>query len=164
MQQRAVALLFILALVSMPTQGVVIHIDAQATWNGSLSRIDTLLPPPTILTASVDLDIGPGIACSMPVLGAAGSFNWTHGTFGAQSFSVTGARRSVTHSAGIISFWFSGFGPTLSGVLAESFLIAFDIGGNPFTPPESSTQLSDLILHSSVSYLGIGRQEGPSTV
>ncbi len=152
MRRNSLAAFLLLVVASVPALAVPIHLNAQATWNGTHSNFDTLFPPPTTVTASIDFDVGPGDINNASLSSVSGTFSWVHSTLGSQVFMATGLGIFTQQAVGIISFGAYGVGPTISGITA-GFGISLDIGTNPFT---STAELSDLILGSSIVSLDIG--------
>ncbi len=159
---RVFATVFCLSIV-VPAQAVLIHVDAAATWDDTTTPfdlIDTLLPPPTTLHASIDLDIGPGEIDTAPMDVVSGELNWEHPTLGTQVVTFTGlatiSTKSFDGSVGM-NFYPPFAGSTIAGVSVDGFGMTFNIGTNPFSLPPGA-QLAALIANSSVEQLHLNAE------
>lgn len=131
----------------------ILHTDAQATMTSGFGFSTNYLPIGTVVTASVDFDIAPGVPLLFPqILSAAGTFAWNDVT--PQVFNVSGAQMTGAGPNGNIFVSYSGAGPTnASGLFPTEFIIGYNIGTNPFTTHQD---LSVLLMNSTIVSFQVG--------
>lgn len=126
-----------------------IHTEAEAAMTYGYSFAPTYLPIGTVVSASVDFDIGSGIPSSFPKINSAsGLFTWYDE--GLRVFQVNQAEVVRVDSEGLVTINFMGTGPLIDGLTATSFGIYYDIGLNPF---RTTVDLSDLLADSTINRL-----------
>jgi len=141
-----------LSTTAAPVQAIPIQVDAVATYQGSVANVRRVIPLGTQVTASVEIDIGPGTPNTVQTpMVASGIFTWVNVV--PQVFTVTEARIPGLSANGLMTFEFAGSGPTIAGLTAQTFFIRFDIGVNPFL---TAQEMSDLIRASTIVDLRVG--------
>ncbi len=150
-------------VLSVNSHAALITVNASADMTSGLPYTLSLLPIGTKVTSDVTFNIGSGTIDTSIIDNVSGTFSWNDSTFGLQVFNTTSAAISTIHSDGWFSMTFSGSGPTIGGITAESFGIVFNIGTNPFLPPGSTTELLDLVLNGSVLGMRVGASQGSTT-
>jgi hypothetical protein len=155
-------LVFILFLSANSHAGL-ISVDALADMSSGYSNSKRLLPIGTTVSANVQFDVGSGTVHTSSFSNVSGDFSWTDTTFGLQTFTANSARITSRNAAGLIGLKFTGIGQKIRGLVADSFMLVFDIGVNPFSSPGSTTQFYDLVLGSSVSNMRVGARQDRTT-
>jgi hypothetical protein len=133
------------------TEAALIHTEAEATMTYGYSFAPTYLPIGTVVSSSVDFDMGSGIPSSFPnIHSATGLFTW-HDE-GLRVFQVSQAEVVRVDAEGMITINFMGTGPLIDGLTATSFGIYYDIGINPF---QTNVDLTDLLPDSTINRLSL---------
>ncbi len=157
------SLYILLIFFSANSHAGLISVDASADMTSGFSLATSLLPIGTNVSADIKFDVGVGTIGISNFTDVSGIFSWFDTTFGLQTFSADNAQITTINSAGWFDLNFTGLGPVINGITANSFSILFDIGTNPFISPGSTTELYDLILNSSVSGMRVGALQGGLT-
>ncbi len=143
-------------LLSLHSQAAMVSVNAYAEMTDGLPAPTTMIPIGTGVTADVMFNIGSGSISNASFSNVSGEFVWLDSLLGEQKFIATSAHLGTTHSAGWFLLDFEGLGPTINGITAKVFSIQFNIGGNPFTYPNSTAELYELVLGSTIDRLRFG--------
>lgn len=162
--KRIVSILgLIILLTATRSHAALVSVNASADMTGGFPQALSLLPVGTTVTSDILFNIGPGNIGSSIIDNVSGTFGWVDSISGAQVFNADNASIRTINSAGWFDLRFTGSGPTLGGITADSFSIVFDIGTNPFSPPGSTAELFDLVLNSTVDSMRVGALQGATT-
>lgn len=151
---KVIALLTLLA--STYSHASLISVNATADMSSGFSLATDLLSIGTNVTADIQFDVGDGSIQSSIFSSVSGEFSWLDSILGLQTFSADDAHITTINSDGWFNLNFSGIGPVINGITADSFSVVFDIGINPYLAPGNTTELYDLILNSSIENLRVG--------
>lgn len=163
MKNKVKLLGIFLIFFSANSHAGLISVDASADMSSGLPLTTNLLPIGTNVTADIQFDVGVGAINTSSFSNISGGFSWFDTAFGQQTFSADSAQITTINSSGWFDLNFTGIGPVINGIAADSFSILFDLGANPFLSPGSTTELYDLILNSSVSGMRVGAFRGGLT-
>lgn len=151
---------FAIAVFPNIASAILIDVNGSADKSSTNGSSSGYIPLGTTINTSLSFDVGVGDYESASLSNASGTFSWVDDIYGNQLFTIDSVSRSSAYYLGFLRYSFFGTGPALGGFTSNQFIVEFDIGVNPFN---SSEELLNLLLNSSVSSIGFGAKRGTST-